>query len=260
MRVASFNLMCASKNLDDRVRAVEGVLQDAVETFPDFKPGIAAVKSGQMYQEVVREKSRGHDCGPPHLSCFSDFLRALAHEMNITSWLREQIQQFVQVYPEHQRLAMVVVSIFSAVLVFQSFNDMVETFFLEGKSLEFAVLVDMLHLLVWFWILQLSLAKISGVIGSKPRNKESTQLNMKTVAVLLAHLTGFASINAWGSLHQLEFFNTPFMSLFVVPISGTGQFLLQIIIDVIRDRVSRGDDGRLDEYVKLWDEETEDFE
>ena len=203
MRVASYNLMCASKNLDDRVRAVEGILQDAVETFPDFKPGIAAVKSGQMYQEVVREKSRGHDCGPPHLSCFSDFLRAPAHETNITSRLREQIQQFVQVYPEHQRLAMVVVSIFSAVLVFQSFNDMVETFFLEGKSLEFVVLVDTLHLLVWFWILKLALATISGVIG---------------------------------------------------------QFLLQRITDVIRDRVSRDDDGRLDEYAKLWDEEMEDFE
>ena len=152
------------------------------------------------------------------------------------------------------------VSIFSAVLVFQSFNDMVETFFLEGKSLEFVVLVDMLHLLVWFWILQLALATISGVIGSKPRNKESTQLNMKTVAVLLAHLTGFASFNAWLSLHQLELFNTPFISLFVLPISGTGQFLLQRITDVIRDRVSRDDDGRLDEYAKLWDEETEDFE
>ena len=95
------------------------------------------------------------------------------------------------------------VSIFSAVLVFQSFNDMVETFFLEGKSLEFVVLVDMLHLLVWFWILQLALATISGVIG---------------------------------------------------------QFLLQRITDVIRDGVSRDDDGRLDEYAKLWDEETEDFE
>ena len=91
------------------------------------------------------------------------------------------------------------VSIFSAVLVFQSFNDMVETFFLEGKSLEFVVLVDMLHLLVWFWILQLALVTTSGVIGSKPRNKESTQLNMKN-------------------------------------------------------------DGRLDEYAKLWDEEMEDFE
>ena len=151
------------------------------------------------------------------------------------------------------------VSIFSAVLVFQSFNDMVETFFLEGKSLEFVVLVDMLHLLVWFWILQLALATISGVIGSKPRNKESTQLNMKTVAVLLAHLTGFASFNAWLSLHQLELFNTPFISLFVLPISGTGQFLLQRITDVIRDRVSRDDDGRLDEYAKLWDEDTDRF-
>ena len=75
--------------MDDRVRAVEGILQDAVETFPDFKPGIAAVKSGQMYQEVVREKGRGHDYGLPHLSCFSDFLRAFAHETNITLRLRE---------------------------------------------------------------------------------------------------------------------------------------------------------------------------
>eukprot|EP00930_Biecheleria_cincta_P018395 TRINITY_DN14346_c0_g1_i2.p1 TRINITY_DN14346_c0_g1~~TRINITY_DN14346_c0_g1_i2.p1 ORF type:complete len:726 (-),score=152.06 TRINITY_DN14346_c0_g1_i2:71-2218(-) len=152
------------------------------------------------------------------------------------------------------------VSIFSAVLLFQSFNDIVETCFLEGRSLEFAVAVDMLHMLVWFAILQLVLAKISGAIGSKPKNLESMEMNMKSVAVLLAHLTGFASINAWGSLQQLEFFNTPLMSFAVIPISCTGQFLLQRITDSIRERVSKGDDGIKDEYEEAWDEETEECE
>lgn len=152
------------------------------------------------------------------------------------------------------------VSIFSAVLLFQSFNDLVETFFLEGMSLEFAVGVDMLHMLIWFGILQLTLAKISGAIGEKPKSKEAMELNMKSVAVLLAHITGFASINAWGSLQQLEFFNTPLMSFAVVPISGTGQFLLQRITDAIRNYVSRSDDGITDEFEEAWDEETEECE
>lgn len=153
------------------------------------------------------------------------------------------------------------VSIFAAVLLFQTFNDLVETYLLDGTSPEYQCLVDMGHMLVWYSILQLTLAWISGAIGGEPESMDTMELNMKTFAVLLAHMTGFASINAWGSIQQLEFFKlTPILSFLVLPISACGQFGLQRITDGIRYRVTMADDGEEDEFEKKWDEECEEAE
>eukprot|EP00928_Gymnodinium_smaydae_P012084 TRINITY_DN14399_c0_g4_i1.p1 TRINITY_DN14399_c0_g4~~TRINITY_DN14399_c0_g4_i1.p1 ORF type:complete len:632 (-),score=170.94 TRINITY_DN14399_c0_g4_i1:254-2149(-) len=161
------------------------------------------------------------------------------------------------------------VSIFAAVLIFQTFNDLVETYIFhkrEGEeegsvSKEFESVVDFAHMLIWFIILQLSLATISGAIGSPPKNISKMELNMKSIAQLLAHLTGFASINAWGSLQQLDVFKaSPLMSFAVVPISCFGQFLLQRITSKIRTWVSLSDDKSIDEFERAWEEETQEAE
>lgn len=153
------------------------------------------------------------------------------------------------------------VSIFAAVLLFQTCNDLVETYLLDGTSPEYQVMVDMGHMLVWYCILQFTLAWISGAIGGTPESIESVELNMKTFAVLLAHMTGFASINAWGALQQLEFFKlTPIFSFLVLPISACGQFGLQRITDYIRWRIAMADDGEEDEFEKAWDDEAEEAE
>eukprot|EP00930_Biecheleria_cincta_P036861 TRINITY_DN25267_c0_g1_i1.p2 TRINITY_DN25267_c0_g1~~TRINITY_DN25267_c0_g1_i1.p2 ORF type:complete len:326 (-),score=71.38 TRINITY_DN25267_c0_g1_i1:1228-2205(-) len=152
------------------------------------------------------------------------------------------------------------VSIFSAVLVFQSFNDAIETTLLEGKPVYVCVIVNFVHMLFWYCMLHLSLAYISGAIGEPPESREAVELNMKSVAIVLGHLTGFASINAWGALQQLEYFSTPSMSFAVLPISCLGQFVLQRCTDEIRSYVSLADDGEWDEFEKAWDEEVEESE
>lgn len=115
---------------------------------------------------------------------------------------------------------------------------------------------------------------------------DKMELNMKSYATLLAHLTGFASINAWGSLQQfggicmgatslmgegdecsdhggyilLNIRASAALCFAVIPISFLGQFTLQRITNYIRYRVAMGDDGEEDEFEKLWDEEAEESE
>jgi len=145
------------------------------------------------------------------------------------------------------------VSIFSAVLLFQTVNDLVELWFMEGKSPLYRSFIDLCHMLVWYVILQLALAWISGAIGDPPQDMETMELNMKCWAVLLAHLTGFASINAWGSLQQLDFFSSsPAMSFLVLPLATAGQLILQKVTFTMRDKIALGDDGEYDEFEKKW--------
>mmetsp|Transcript_52090 Transcript_52090/g.124036 ORF Transcript_52090/g.124036 Transcript_52090/m.124036 type:complete len:638 (-) Transcript_52090:47-1960(-) len=153
------------------------------------------------------------------------------------------------------------VSIFCAVLLFQSANDLVEANISEGLSLEKQAMIDMVHMLFWFTVLQCSLAWISGAVGETPKKKSDVELNLKCFAVVLAHMTGFASINAWGAVQQLPFFRASALRAFcVVPLSAIGILLLQRIADTIRYKVAMGDDGEEDEWEKLWDESCEECE
>jgi len=228
------------------------------------------------------------------------------------------------------------VSIFTAVLLFQSANDLVGPALLGFDTEKPAV--NFGHMLFWYAMLQFSLAYISGAIelpdfcascfsAKKTEQEEEAEenmtrtltqqqkkakdaedeekddeekmdkmeLNMKSYATLLAHLTGFASINAWGSLQQfggicmgassliesnvtdslmgegdecsdhggyllLNIRASAALCFAVIPISFLGQFALQRITNYIRYRVAMGDDGEEDEFEKLWDEEAEESE
>jgi len=76
---------------------------------------------------------------------------------------------------------------------------------------------------------------------------------------LLAHLAGFASINAWGAIQQLPAFQSPLMSFAVLPLAACGQFALQRATDYLRETVAAGD-GEKDEKEKSWDRACEDAE
>jgi len=83
---------------------------------------------------------------------------------------------------------------------------------------------------------------------------------MACFAVLLAHITGFATINAFGTLQQKYFSASPFVAFLAVPLAFFGQGVIQRITDTIRENISMGDDGKKDEFEKKWDEETEEAE
>jgi len=166
------------------------------------------------------------------------------------------------------------ISIFCAVLGFSCFNDLMEAYVIDRYHLDpFQTWVaDILHMLFWFTCLQGLLAYFSGAITMDfdliKDNKEELEeelegreLNMKCYATLMAHLTGFASINAWGQMQQLPTFRqTPLMAMGAVPLAWLGQLTLQRITAWIRERVCMGDDGEKDPFEEMWDDETEEAE
>merc|ERR1719421_315240 len=115
------------------------------------------------------------------------------------------------------------------------------------------------HMTVWFLFMQLSLAYISGSLpGSmKPEEIEEAEVQMKCWATLAAHITGFAAINAFGTIQQFYFSDSWAVSLGALPIAFGVLYVYQRIFDIIRETVSYTDDGDVDEFEKMWDEETE---
>lgn len=112
----------------------------------------------------------------------------------------------------------------------------------------------------WYILLQLALAVVSGAIGATPKDPVTTVLNLKCFAVLLGITNGASNLTLWG-LVQSKCPDT---------FAGTAGVLLACFFtmgfmfkvgDIVRARVSKGDDGTEDEYERLWDkfaEETED--
>lgn len=160
------------------------------------------------------------------------------------------------------------ISIFCAVLLFQAFNGVVEEFVLEGVAERWEldevgteVGTAMVHMVIWLTILQLTLAIVSGAIGEEPEGGlEKVELNCRSWAVLIAHISGFATIHAFGTLQQTFLDETPLMALGAVPLAYFGQFALFGIFDYIRDKVALGDDGEVDEYEEHWFKETRESE
>lgn len=161
------------------------------------------------------------------------------------------------------------VSIFCAVLLFQSFNALLEMIMGEVPK-PVACIAHMVHMMVWFSVMQLVLAHLSGAIGEitgrvvdyqEEGSKNKVRADMGCFAVLCAHMTGFASIFAWGTLQQLHPFNTsPIMSLSIVPLALLGQYYLQRVASKIRTRVALGDDGEWDDAERVWHDNTAEAE
>mmetsp|Transcript_74612 Transcript_74612/g.139311 ORF Transcript_74612/g.139311 Transcript_74612/m.139311 type:complete len:588 (-) Transcript_74612:149-1912(-) len=173
------------------------------------------------------------------------------------------------------------ISIFCAVLSFQALDNFLEITILNHMPLAMKVCFDMMHMLFWFLVLQGTLAWVSGAVGStfavseleemdkldeakvKKHEKEESmrERNMKCFGILLAHISGFAAINAFGSMQQMyPFNNSAWLSFLAIPIAAVALFVLFHGMNKLRTKVSHGDDGEIDEAEKVWDEETEEAE
>lgn len=156
------------------------------------------------------------------------------------------------------------ISIFSGILLFQGIHGVLETYVLERLTLGWKFLANLLHMLCWLSILQLTLASFAGILGPKiykPKSKKKAKMNVQCWSVLLAHITGFASLNAWGTLQQSAFFKgKPGMEIMILPIAVCFLRVAERITYAIREWVSLRGDGHKDKYERMWDESVEDAE
>jgi len=171
------------------------------------------------------------------------------------------------------------VSIFSAVLMFQCLNGLVEEFIIErfGMYGWWEVLADFIQTSIWYTIMQLTIANVSGSLQdeserdkklNRPKEeseevveeKEHVEMNCACYGTVLAHITGFSSINVWTGLQcQPPFNSSPLMAFIPVLIAVLGTLLLQRITDFCRERIIQGD-GKKDFFEEKWDEECEEAE
>merc|ERR1719171_617899 len=84
---------------------------------------------------------------------------------------------------------------------------------------------------------------------------EGVELNAKCWGLILAHMTGFASINAWGTVQQTAFFSQNWIiSWLVVPAALITNIPLLKFTAWMRKSIAGGNE---DELEKMWDEEEE---
>lgn len=152
------------------------------------------------------------------------------------------------------------VAIFTSILFFQGLNNVLESIF-EDASLEVLVGINMVHFLFWLLMTQVWLAYMTGVIGSKPESVEKMELNSNSWAVLLAHITGFACLNAFGTIQHLPFVKDRMLLVFgVVIFAAFCLTVLEQIMRKLRMLLIHRSDGEKDEYEKAWVEETKEAE
>lgn len=166
------------------------------------------------------------------------------------------------------------ISIFCAVLLFQAFNGIVEEYLIGGMvsfmrweeefwaSKLWECVVDFCQLVFWLTVMQFVLAVTSGAVELvwKPENIEQAEILVQSWAVLFAHISGFASVNGWGSIQQNALRWSCWTSVLVVPLGLVGLFSMYKVFDIIRNKISLGDDGEVDEFEECWDKETEESE
>jgi hypothetical protein len=163
------------------------------------------------------------------------------------------------------------ISIFIAVMIFSSWNDVIQQYFgYEEMDTVTKTIFNAVHTLIWFLVLQTAVAVMAkchktaedrdAIINDLHMMKE-VELNMHSWAQLLAHITGFAAINFWGSLQQTDFFRqNAFTAFLVVPLALLVNLVGQRGTDFVRESYALLGDGVKDELETCWDDEVEESE
>jgi len=171
------------------------------------------------------------------------------------------------------------ISVFGALLLFHSMQELLEEYVLPELSIWQEVLLSMLQMFLWFGLLQLVLAYYSGAVGKNevvmmrndsclaiqkcrtPRRRAMLQkssnqhwhaikLNTEAWGILLGHATGFAAKNACSIMQQA----VP-RSFFFVAAMPVASFLMISMIyratDWLRYKKTMAD-GVEDEFEALW--------
>lgn len=174
------------------------------------------------------------------------------------------------------------VSIFSAVLLFQAFNGVLEFYVLKEMNIWLQLLLDLVHMLCWFFALQLVIAYLSGglfdhcevqraralddainksvdpaqrhqELKRKHLTDQAIRLNTTCWSTLLGHTSGFASINAWGTLQQAVPRSLVYCGIIPI-IAGFCLYWIYQATDAFRRRHTAVG-GEKDQWEVMWEEE-----
>ena len=85
-------------NIDARLRTVEDILEDALDTPLDLPEIEMSIKVGPAYNEVRLEKGRGVKLGSPHTFVFSAFIKTVAQNSDCPAELKQMIITFMKNY------------------------------------------------------------------------------------------------------------------------------------------------------------------
>eukprot|EP00401_Gymnodinium_catenatum_P016569 CAMPEP_0117551246 /NCGR_PEP_ID=MMETSP0784-20121206/49096_1 /TAXON_ID=39447 /ORGANISM="" /LENGTH=512 /DNA_ID=CAMNT_0005348287 /DNA_START=38 /DNA_END=1573 /DNA_ORIENTATION=- len=146
-------------------------------------------------------------------------------------------------------------AIFTSVMFFQATSGVAQTYIGE------AAIVDFAQMLFWFVMLQFLTAMVTGAVSLFEAEEETREHNVKCFVPMMAHVTAFASITAWGDLQHAGFFSEgPLHSFAVLPVAYLTWRVMFWASDATREKLSTMDDGELDEAEESFDEETEEAE
>eukprot|EP00667_Euglena_gracilis_P006001 EG_transcript_6046 len=156
------------------------------------------------------------------------------------------------------------ISIFCSVLTFEGFRGILEWVFLDSQGAFWKIIGSFAHFLFWLLLMQAMLYWLSGAhLPGTGHAQPSHQFHCraKAAALLLAHITGFASINAWAQVQQLPFFAaSPWRAFSVVFVAFGALIGLSQATDTWREWKALEGDATKTAHEALWDEEVEEAE
>lgn len=171
------------------------------------------------------------------------------------------------------------VSIFSAVLFFQSFEGILTSFISEplqkatGWGETAYVAVNIIHMMAWYAASQIIIAYVSCALKPRGWRLEALQhlghgsthtildVEIKSVCYgnLSAHVTGFASVKVFSSLQQLPLLReSPLLTLVAIPVTVLVQLCLEWFTDICR--ALHDFKGPKDWFHRTWDENCQNAE
>jgi len=272
--------LCPSAAFSNELEVVSGP-EPPVYFAEGRKEELRKLEEGFEHQTEVKVKTTEDICISMMLLGCMGFMMANFYLIN---WPDEDIKRI------SWEVISSTISIFSAVLLFQACNKVLEYYILEDLWIWYQLVIDMMHMSAWFVILQLTLAYFSGALGehhevgkhrlsimsaaatesmsdfraklqrenSAKEHFEAVEANVECYAILLGHITGFAAINAWGTLQQAVPRNLVWCGLVPV-ITLVGILCIYAGTDTLREYKTLADDEE-DEWEKLWDEEVAETE
>ena len=154
------------------------------------------------------------------------------------------------------------ISIFCSVVLFNGMDGLLDYYFVGNSHyVWWRIVWGFLELLIFLLLLQFGMWFSAGLASDDKKREfmlevdHQTHHQAKSCSLLLAHITAFASIHAWGQVQEL-FSDSIWMTFMMVPISFGVMMTLFVVTNHYRERENYKD-GRKDRWETLWDSEVE---